>query len=94
MQTDEIKGKIREVITQVTEIPSEEYGDDTSFTQELDLDSLALLEIGVDVDYAFQLNLPDERFKDIDSVNDAVQLVVTELEAREAGEPAKSAQVA
>ena len=83
MQIDEIKAKIREVITQVTEIPGDEVGDNTSFTQELDLDSLALLEIGVDIDYAFQLNLPDERFKDIDSVNDAVNLVVTELASRE-----------
>jgi len=89
MQSDEIKGKIREVITQVTEIPGEEIGDTTSFTQELDLDSLALLEIGVDIDYAFQLNLPDERFKDIDSLNDAVHLVVTELATRE-----RSARVA
>lgn len=83
MQHDEIKGKIREVITQVTEIPGEEIGDKTSFTQELDLDSLALLEIGVDIDYAFQLNLPDERFKDLDCVDDALNLVVTELAARE-----------
>ena len=89
MQTDEIKAKIREVVTQVTEIPGDEIGDTTSFTRELDLDSLALLEIGVDIDYAFQLNLPDERFKDIDCLDDAVNLVVTELAARE-----RQAQVA
>jgi len=83
MQADEIKAKIREVVTQVTEIPGEEIGDTTSFTQELDLDSLALLEIGVDIDYAFQLNLPDERFKDIDCLDDAVNLVMTELAARQ-----------
>jgi len=83
MQADEIKAKIREVVTQVTEIPGEEIGDTTSFTQELDLDSLALLEIGVDIDYAFQLNLPDERFKDIDCLDDAVGLVMTELAARQ-----------
>lgn len=84
MQPDEIKARIRDVITQVTEIPGDQIGDRTSFTQELDLDSLALLEIGVDIDYAFQLNLPDERFKDLDCLQDAVELVSTELSSREA----------
>jgi len=88
MNPEDIKGKIREIITQVTEIPGEEIGDTTSFTQELDIDSLALLEIGVDVDYAYQLNLPDERFKGLDCVNDCVELVLTELASKQQAEVA------
>lgn len=83
MQPEKIRDRIREIVTQVTNIPGDQIGDSTSFTRELDIDSLALLEIGVDIDYAFQLNLPDERFKELDCLDDSVRLVVTELAARE-----------
>jgi acyl carrier protein len=91
MQPEEIRARIREIIHQVTSIPEDQIGDKTSFTQELDIDSLALLEIGVDIDYAFQLNLPDERFKELDCLEDSVQLVVRELAARQdTAEPAQT----
>lgn len=83
MQPEEIKTRIREIITQVTSIPAEQIGDTTSFIDELDMDSLALLEIGVDIDYAFQLGLPDERLKEIGCLQDAADLVLKELAGRE-----------
>jgi acyl carrier protein len=83
MQPEEIRERIREIVNQVTNIPAGQIGNRTSFTEELDIDSLALLEIGVDIDYAFQLNLPDERFKGLDSVDDALGLVQSELATRD-----------
>jgi len=83
MQPEQIRARIREIITQVTNIPGDQIGDQTSFIGDLDIDSLALLEIGVDIDYAFQLNLPDERFKELNCLEDSVQLVVRELAARQ-----------
>lgn len=84
MDVAHVRGKIKEIITQVTNIPIEEIGDEVSLTQGLDLDSLSLLEIGVEVDYTFQLGLPDERLKEIDCVRDAVDLVCRQLAARPA----------
>ena len=49
--------------------------DGDHFRNDLNLDSLSLLEIGVDVDLAFQLGLPDERYKQIDSLPGMVDLV-------------------
>ena len=53
-------------------------------TKDLDLDSLSLLEIGVDVDYEFQLGLPEERMRGLDSVNDTLALVEERLRERQA----------
>lgn len=75
MDVAEMKMKIKEIISNITNIDPEEIGDAESFTQDLDLDSLSLLEIGVDVDYEFQLGLPEERMRGIDSVNQTVELV-------------------
>jgi acyl carrier protein len=84
MDTDHIKQRIREIITNVTNIPGDRIGCRTAFVDELDLDSLALLEIGVDIDFAFKLNLPDERFKELTCLEDAVRLVEGELASRAA----------
>ena len=75
METEQIRGKIKEVISNVTNIECEEIGDQASFIDDLQLDSLSLLEIGVDVDYEFKLGVPEERLGELRTVQDAVELV-------------------
>ncbi len=82
MDAVEIKAKIKEIIHNVTNIDPAEIGDTTSFTQELGLDSLSLLEIGVDVDYEFKLELPEERMRGLDSVEQTWALVEERLQER------------
>lgn len=87
MDAAEVRGKIKEIIANVTSIDPEEIGDSDAFVDDLDLDSLSLLEIGVDIDYEFKLNLPEERMRDLRTVEDAVELVMAhrqELTAAEA----------
>lgn len=79
MDAVEIKRKIKQIIANVTSIDPAGIGDDTSFTGELGLDSLSLLEIGVDVDYEFKLELPEERMRGLDSVNQTLVLVEERL---------------
>ena len=68
MDVAEMKARIKEIISNITNIDPANIDDSASFTKDLDLDSLSLLEIGVDVDYEFQLGLPEERMRGIDSV--------------------------
>lgn len=82
--SDEIRTQIRAIISDVSGIPESEIGDDSHFIEELDLDSLAMLEMGVDIDHAFQLGLPDEHYKELRCLDDAVELVSRQLEEREA----------
>jgi len=84
MPTDaEIRQKIKEIISNVTNLPIEEIGDKDSFREVLDLDSLSLLEIGVDVDYEFKLGLPEEQLQKIGSVDEAVALAQKILSSRD-----------
>ncbi len=83
MDVIEIKSQIKRGIANITNVPAEDIADDASFTQDLDLDSLSLLEIGVDVDYEFQLGLPEDAMRGLDSVNQTAELVVTHLRERE-----------
>lgn len=75
MHSDEIRGKIKQIIGNVAGMDPGRIGDDDHFRNDLNLDSLSLLEIGVDVDLAFQLGLPDEHYKQIDSLPGMVGLV-------------------
>lgn len=84
MDVVEMKSQIKEIISNITNIDPEEIGDADSFTQDLDLDSLSLLEIGVDVDYEFKLGLPEERMRGIDSVNETAALVQERMREKEA----------
>ena len=82
MSIEEIRTRIKEIIANVTNIDPAEIGDDASLVEELQLDSLSLLEIGVDVDYEFKLGVPEERLGKMRTVGDAVALVQETLAAK------------
>jgi len=79
MDVEEIRGRIKEIISNVTALDLEEIADDASFIDDLQLDSLSLLEIGVDVDFAFKLGVPEERLGQLRTVQDSVDLVLEVL---------------
>ena len=76
MNTEEIRLKVKEIIADVADLEVDDIADDARFVEDLDLDSLAMLEMGVDVDYAFKLGVGDERLKELRSVTDTVGLVL------------------
>jgi acyl carrier protein len=76
MNVADVRSGIKKIIGSIAGIDPQRIGDDATLRGELNLDSLSLLEIGVDVDLAFRLNLPDESYKDIDSLPGMVELVM------------------
>ena len=82
MDRTTVKDRIKRAIAKSTNLKPEQIADEASFRHDLMLDSLSLLEIGVDVDYEFRLNLPDERYHAVDSVEQTADLVLGELAAR------------
>ena len=80
MDTTEIRTQIKEVIANATSIDVADIADNSSFEDDLGLDSLTLLEIAVDVDHIFKLNISDEelseRLQHLRTVQDSVDLVV------------------
>jgi len=89
MDEAQVRAKIKEIISNVTSIETEEIADDAAFVDDLQLDSLSLLEVGVDVDYEFKLGVPEERLQELRTVKDTVDLVMERL--AEKGEAAEVA---
>lgn len=82
MDTNDIRVKVKEIISNVTNIDVEDIADDASFVEDLQLDSLSLLEIGVDVDYEYKLGVPEEELGRLRTVADAVDLVMRTIAAK------------
>ncbi len=78
----QVRDQIKEIIANVAGIDADAIADNASFMEDLQLDSLSLLEIGVDVDYAFKLGVPEERLQELRTVQDTVDLVMQTLEQR------------
>lgn len=79
MEPVAIRTQIKQIISNIAGLDPGKIGDEATFRDELNLDSLSLLEIGVEVDLAFKLQLPDERYKEIDSLPSMVGLVERRL---------------
>jgi acyl carrier protein len=75
MERSEIYTKIKTIIGSIAGIDAQRIADQATLRGDLNLDSLSLLEISVDVDLAFQLDLPDESYKGIDTLPAMVDLV-------------------
>jgi len=79
MQSTEIRSRIKQIIANVAGLDPLKIADHATLREDLNLDSLSLLEIGVDVDFAFKLELPDERYKEVQGLDDMVVLVEERL---------------
>ena len=75
MNESEIRRRVKEVIAGVSGIDIMEIGDNASFEEDLELDSLALLEISVDLELRFRefnIQIPDDEIAELQTVQDAV----------------------
>ena len=90
MSEIEIRNKIKQIIANITNLDAAKIGDDAAFIDDLNLDSLSLLEVGVDIDYEFKLGLPEERMRELRTVNETVALVL----ARKAEQLGKDSHLA
>jgi acyl carrier protein len=84
IQAPEIRSRIKQIIAGVAGLDPAKIPDHAALREGLHLDSLSLLRIEIDVDSTFELNLPDERYKEIQSLDDMVDLVVHRLAGPEA----------
>ena len=87
MDTTEIRNKLKQIIAGVAGLDAGKIGDHATW-EELNLDSLSLLEIGVDVDMALKLGLPDERYREVKGLDEMVALAAARLAELAGGEAA------
>ena len=72
---EEIIAGIAEIIEEVTGIEPSEITPEKSFVDDLDIDSLSMVEIAVAAQDKFGVEIPDDQLKDLKTVQDVVNYV-------------------
>ena len=73
--TEEIRAELAEIVNEVTGIPAEDVQLDKSFTDDLDVDSLSMVEVVVAAESKFGVKIPDDQVKNLKTVGDAVTYI-------------------
>ncbi len=72
---DDIRTHVRELVAEITERTPEEVSDSALFIEDLGIDSLMAIEMLVAMDKKYKVQIPEEEFRNIKTVNDAVAIV-------------------
>ena len=71
----EITQKVIEIVAQQLEIEPDQIKPESSFTEDLKADSLAVVELVLALEEAFGVEIPDEDTESIKTVKDAISYI-------------------
>ena len=75
MTNEEILGGLAEIVNEVAGVETSEVTREKSFVDDLDIDSLSMVEIAVQVEDRFGVKVPDDELANLRTVGDAVDYV-------------------
>ena len=75
MTEQEILSGLAEIIEEIAGVPADEVTPDKTFVDDLDIDSLSMVEIAVAAQDKFGVEIPDDQLKDLKTVQDVVDYV-------------------
>ncbi len=67
---------IKEIVEEVAGIPAATIEMDKNFTDDLDVDSLSMVEVVVAAEERFGVKIPDDQVSELATVGDAVNFIV------------------
>jgi acyl carrier protein len=73
---EEILGGLAEIVNEIAGTDIEDVQLDKSFTEDLDIDSLSMVEVVVAAEERFDVKIPDDDVKGLKTVGDAVDYIV------------------
>src|SRR5215469_9753213 len=75
MNEAEILTGLGEIIDEVAGVPADQVTPDKSFVDDLDIDSLSMVEIAVAAQDKFGVEIPDDQLKNLKTVQDVIDYV-------------------
>lgn len=76
LTVDEVLAGIKEIVVEVAGIDANIIAMDKKFTDDLDVDSLSMVEVVVAAEEKFGVKIPDEEVTKMATVGDAVNFIV------------------
>ena len=76
LSESEVLAGLAEIVNDETGIATEAVQLDKSFTDDLDIDSISMMTIVVNAEEKFDVKIPDDEVKNLNTVGDAVTFIV------------------
>ena len=80
MERAEVLQVMREKAEQLLELAPEDVQEDKSFVDDLQVDSLSLVEYTMDLEDALGIELPEEELEDLKTIGAFVDVIMTKLD--------------
>ncbi|ASU84542.1 acyl carrier protein [Nocardiopsis gilva YIM 90087] len=71
----DILAGLGEIIDEIAGVPAAEVTAEKSFVDDLDIDSLSMVEIAVAAQDKFGVEIPDDQLKDLKTVQDVINFI-------------------
>jgi acyl carrier protein len=75
MTEQEILAGLGEIVDEIAGVPADQVTPSKSFVDDLDIDSLSMVEIAVAAQDKFGVEIPDEELKNLKTVQDVIVFV-------------------
>ena len=72
---EEIVAGLAEILEEVAGVKPADVSEDKSFTEDLDVDSLSMVEVVVAAEEKFGVKIPDDQVQNLKTVGDAVTYI-------------------
>jgi acyl carrier protein len=82
MERDEALTALREVAVEVLSVEPDVVNEDARFKEDLDADSLDLVELVMGLEERFDISVPEEDLEGVTTVGKAVDLVLAKVAAK------------
>ncbi|GIH08139.1 acyl carrier protein [Rhizocola hellebori] len=76
MTKDEIVAGLAEILEEVAGVNPDDVTEEKSFTEDLDVDSLSMVEVVVAAEEKFGVKIPDDEVQNLKTVGDAADFVL------------------
>ncbi len=73
--TEQIRTDLADIVNEVAGVPADDVQMDKSFVDDLDVDSLSMVEVVVAAEEKFGVTIPDDEVKNLATVGDAVTFI-------------------
>ena len=77
MTRDEITSGLGEILEEVAGVNPDDVAEEKSFTDDLDVDSLSMVEVVVAAEEKFGVKIPDDEVQNLKTVGDAVTYIIS-----------------
>jgi acyl carrier protein len=76
LSPDDVLAGLKQIVEEVAGISAADVELSKNFTEDLDVDSLSMVEVVVECENRFGVKIPDDKVTDLVTVGDAVNFIV------------------